>query len=115
VAQWLNNSFVEADYDALILTALAMDAAKSTNPVVADPWLAKITTAGSGKTVVYTYAEGLAALKAGKQIQYVGASGPIAFDKWHNSYGNQAMQTVSSTGQPLTTKVFTAAQIEALG
>ena len=115
VGQWLNNSFVEADYDAVILAALAMDAAKSTDPVVADPWLAKITTAGSGKAVVYTYPQGLAALKTGKQIQYIGASGPVKFDKWHNSFGDQAMQTVTSTGTVVSSKIFSAAQIQKLG
>ena len=115
VGQWLNNSFVEADYDAVILAALSMDAAKSTNPVVADPWMAKITAPGSGKTIVYTYPQGVAALKAGKQIQYIGASGPVTFDKWHNSFGNQAMETVTSNGTVVSTKVFTAAQIQALG
>jgi len=115
VGQWLNNSFVEADYDAVILAALSMDAAKSTNPVVADPWMAKISASGAGKTVVYTYPQGVAALKAGKQIQYIGASGPITFDKYHNSFGNQAMQKVTATGTVTSTKVFTAAQIQKLG
>ncbi|HEY7967558.1 MAG TPA: ABC transporter substrate-binding protein [Solirubrobacteraceae bacterium] len=115
VGQWLNNSFVEADYDAVITAALAMDAAKSTNPATADPWIAKITAAGAGKTVVYTYPQGVAALKAGKQIQYVGASGPITFDKWHNSFGNQAMQKVTPTGTVISSKIFTAAQIQKLG
>lgn len=115
VGQWLNNSFVEADYDAVILAALAMDAAHSTNPVVANPWLGKVTTPGSGKTIVYTYPQGLAALKAGKQIQYIGASGPITFDKWHNSFGNQAMDVVTNTGTVVSAKLFTAAQIQKLG
>jgi len=115
VGQWLNNSFVEANYDALILAALAMDAAKSTDPTVADPWLAKVSSPGSGKTIVYTYPQGLAALKAGKQIQYVGASGPIKFDQWHNSFGDQAMERVTVTGTVSSVKVFTAAQIQKLG
>jgi ABC-type branched-subunit amino acid transport system substrate-binding protein len=115
VGQWLNNSFVEADYDAVILAALSFDAARSTNPVAADPWMAKISAPGAGKTVVYTYPQGVAALKAGKQIQYIGASGPIMFDQWHNSFGNQAMDTVTNTGTIVSTKIFTAAQIQKLG
>ena len=115
LAQWLNNSFIEANYDAVILAALSMEAAKSTNPVVADPWMAKISAPGSGKTVVYTYPQGVAALKAGKQIQYVGASGPITFDKYHNSFGNQAMQKVTASGTVVSSKIFTAAQIQKLG
>jgi branched-chain amino acid transport system substrate-binding protein len=115
VSQWLNNSFVESNYDSVILTALAMTAAKSTDPVVADPWIGKISTPGTGKTTVYTYPQGVAAVKAGKQILYVGASGPIKFDKWHNSFGDQAMDKVSTTGTVLSTKLFTAAQIQKLG
>ena len=102
VSQWLNNSFVEANYDAVILAALAMDAAKSTDPSVANPWVGKISSAGSGKTVVYTYPQGVAALKAGKQIQYVGASGPIKFDQWHNSFGAQPSFWISEAGKILT-------------
>ena len=115
VGQWLNNSFIEAVYDSVILAALSMDAAHSTDPVVADPWMAKISAPGKGKTVVYTYPQGVAALKAGKQIQYVGAAGPLMFDKWHNSFGNQAMQKVTPTGTVVSSKVFTAAQIQKLG
>ena len=34
-----------------------------------------------------SYAAGKSALAAGKQIQYVGAGGPIVFNRWHNSTG----------------------------
>ncbi len=115
VSQWLNNSFVEANYDAVIIAALAMDAAKSTDPSVANAWIGKISAAGAGKTVVYTYPQGLAALKAGKQIQYVGASGPIKFDKWHNSFGDQAMEKVNTSGTVVSVKIFKAQDIQKLG
>jgi branched-chain amino acid transport system substrate-binding protein len=115
VGQWLNNSFVESNYDSVILTALAMNAAKSTNPTAADPWIGKIAAPGSGKTVVYTYPQGVAALKAGKQIQYVGASGPIKFDQWHNSFGDQAMDKVTSGGVVVSAKIFPASEIQKLG
>jgi hypothetical protein len=36
---------------------------------------------------VHSYAEGIAALKAGKKIDYVGATGPILWNQWHNSTG----------------------------
>lgn len=115
VSQWLNNSFIEANYDSVTLAALSMDAAKSTNPVVADPWMAKISAPGSGKTVVYTYAQGVAALKAGKQIQYVGAAGPIKFDKWHNSFPDQAMDKVTVNGAPVSSVTIPASAIQKLG
>lgn len=115
VSQWLNNSFVEANYDGFIMVALAMDASHSTNPKVANGWILKVTEPGRGKTVVYSYAAGVKALKAGKRIQYVGAAGPIKFDKWHNSFPNQAMQKVSSNGSPKSSVTIPASEIERLG
>jgi hypothetical protein len=47
----------------------------------------KVTEPGPGKTVVTSYAAGKSALAAGKQIQYVGAGGPVVFNRWHNSTG----------------------------
>src|SRR5580700_1361723 len=87
VTQWENNSFSESGYDAVITLALAMDAAKSTDGSVYNGSIAQVTAPGPGKQVVYTYPAGMAALAAGHQIQYVGASGPILFDSYHNSFG----------------------------
>jgi branched-chain amino acid transport system substrate-binding protein len=114
VSQWLNNSFVEANYDGLIVMALAMDASHSTDPTVADKWIEKVTSAGPGKMVVYSYSQGAAALKAGKRIQYVGAAGPIKFDAWHNSFGDQAMEKVTPDGAPLSSVTIKASEIQAL-
>jgi ABC-type branched-subunit amino acid transport system substrate-binding protein len=115
VGQWLNNSFVEGAYSGVIMVALAMDAAHSSNPTVANAYITKVTNPGAGKKVVYTYADGVAALKAHKQIQYIGGGGPIKFDQWHNSFGDQAMQRVSVNGTVLATKTFPAAEIQRLG
>ena len=113
-SQWLNNSFVEPNYDGLIMTALAMQASHSTNPKVANAWIPKVTEPGHGKTVVYSYAAGVKALKAGKHIRYVGAGGPIKFDKWHNSFPDQAMQKVTVNGTPLSSVTIPAASIQKL-
>jgi ABC-type branched-subunit amino acid transport system substrate-binding protein len=115
LGQWLNNSFVEGAYSGVIMVALAMDAAHSSNPTPANNYVMKVTARGSGKTVVYTYADGVAALKAHKQIQYIGAGGPILFDQWHNSFGDQAMQKVTVDGTVLSSKNFPAAEIQRLG
>lgn len=114
VSQWLNNSFVEANYDGVIVMALAMTASKSTDPTVANRWMEKVTAAGAGKSVVYSYPQGVAALKAGKQIQYVGASGPIKFDTWHNSFGDQAMEKVTPAGAAVSSVTIRAAAIQGL-
>ncbi len=80
-----HNPFVAATYDGVISFALAMDAAKSTDPSVWVKYIPKVTEPSSGATVVSTYAQGAAALKAGKTIQYVGASGPMIFNKYNTA------------------------------
>jgi ABC-type branched-subunit amino acid transport system substrate-binding protein len=78
----VKNPFVAATYDGVMAFALAMDMAKSTEPSVFVKDIPKVTAAASGATVVKTYAQGVSALKAGKTIQYVGASGAMAFDQY---------------------------------
>jgi len=75
------------DYDGLIVMALAATAAKNTSPAVWNKDIEAVTTASAGTVTVHSYAEGIAALNAGKKIDYVGATGLIAWDQWHNSTG----------------------------
>jgi ABC-type branched-subunit amino acid transport system substrate-binding protein len=112
-SQWSSDPYSMTYYDAVNVMALAAIAAKSTSPKVFDPYILKVTEAGSGKTVVTTFAAGKAALKAGKQIQYVGAGGPIAFNQWHNSTGAfEAAKYVK--GSPVLVGSVSAAQIATL-
>jgi ABC-type branched-subunit amino acid transport system substrate-binding protein len=107
-SQWYGDSYSMAAWDSINLMALAMEAAKSTDPSVFRPWIVKLATPSPGAAVVHDFAQGKAALAQGKTIQYVGATGQISFDQWQNSPG--AFSFVSSDGS---TKVatFTAAQI----
>ena len=109
-SQWLNSSFAIAGYDGAIVMALAMDAAKSTSPKVYNSYIPQVTTAGPGVVQVHSYAEGRQALAQGKKIQYVGATGVIAFDKYHNSPGG--FEIIDSQFNFI--KAYTAAQIQAL-
>jgi ABC-type branched-subunit amino acid transport system substrate-binding protein len=86
-SQWSTDPYSMTYYDSVNVMALAMLAAKSTSPAVFDKYITKVTEPGPGKTVVSTFTAGKAALKAGQQIQYVGAGGPIVFNRWHNSTG----------------------------
>jgi ABC-type branched-subunit amino acid transport system substrate-binding protein len=86
-SQWSTDPYSMTYYDGVNVMALAMIAAKSTSPAVFNPFVMKVTEPGSGKKVVNTFAAGQAALRAGHQIQYVGAGGPIVFNHWHNSTG----------------------------
>ena len=94
---YASSIYSEDPYDNVNMLALAMIAAKSTNRQVFNPFIGKITT---GSTVVHTFAEGKAALAAGKTIDYVGVEGQIHFDRYHNSAG------VWGAFQPLTNKLL---------
>ena len=109
-SQWYSDSYSMAAWDSINLMALAMVAAKSTDPGVFRPWIVKLATASPGAVVVHDFAQGKTALEHGETIQYVGATGEISFDKWQNSPG--AFSIVSSDGS---TKVatYTSAQISA--
>jgi branched-chain amino acid transport system substrate-binding protein len=76
--------YAELPYDHTTMIALAMLAAHSTDPATFNPFIEKIT---QGTTAVHTFAEGEAALAAGKTIDYVGVTGQVSFDKFHNSGG----------------------------
>jgi ABC-type branched-subunit amino acid transport system substrate-binding protein len=83
-------------YDGINLAALAMVAAKSTKPSVYRDFLTKVAT---GKVVVHTFAEGVAALKKGSTISYVGPGGPTKFNGYNESNGIFQVDTYSATGQ----------------
>lgn len=83
-SQYLNDPFTLSYYDATNLVALAMLEAHSTDPNKFNSYIMGLTEAGSGKTVVHSFAAGKQALAAGQQIQYVGGLGPISLDHYHN-------------------------------
>jgi ABC-type branched-subunit amino acid transport system substrate-binding protein len=111
-SQWSTDSYTMSYYDSVLLMALAATATKSTNPAVWNAAIPAITTAGG--VVVHTYAEGLAALKAGKKIDYVGATGIIAFNQWHNSGGGFEIAAYQSNGNLNLVRSITAAQLAPL-
>ena len=82
-AQYVGQTYAISDYDAVNITALAMAEANSTSPSVYNSFVTKVTAPGG--VITHDYADGLKALKAGKRIQYVGASGPLAFDAYHSA------------------------------
>ncbi len=114
VTQWENNSFSESGYDSVIVLALAMDAAKSTDGSVYNSYIMQVTAPGAGKQVVYTYPDGVAALKAGHQIQYIGASGPILFNSFHNSFGAQAVEQFPANAPAVVVGTISQADVQAL-
>ena len=91
-----------------------MVATHSTKPSVFNGAIPTVTNPAHGKVVVYTFAQGKAALLAGKKIEYVGATGLIDFDKYHNSFGNQEAVKSTTNLKPVSLGVVTAKQIEAV-
>ena len=74
-------------YDACIVTALAITETKSTDSSVYNAKLADLLSAAPGKTIVTSYADGLAALSRGETIQFVGAGGDRSLNQFHNVTG----------------------------
>ena len=111
---YLSNPFSITYYDGMVSVALAMVATHSNKPSVFNPAIPSVTNPGRGKTVVYTFAQGKSALLAGKKIQYVGATGLIDFNKWHNSFGDQEAVKSTNNLKPISLGVVTAKQIQAV-
>lgn len=74
-----------ADFDGVTVAALAMNAAKSTDPKTYQPYITKVTgPLVKGAVIVHSYSQGVRALRAGKTIRYFGADGQIIFNQYHN-------------------------------
>jgi ABC-type branched-subunit amino acid transport system substrate-binding protein len=101
-------------YDGINLAALAMLMSHSTSPSVYAPDMVKIGNGVPGATVVYSFAQGAAALKAGKSIRYEGPGGPTSFDSYHDSTGIFQVDTYSANGNVNVVGNLTAAQLRAL-
>jgi ABC-type branched-subunit amino acid transport system substrate-binding protein len=113
-AQWSTDSYTMSYYDSVLLMALAATATKSTSPAVWNATIPSLTTAAPEAVVVHSYAEGLAALKSGKKIDYVGATGIIDFNQWHNSGGGFEIAAYQSNGNLNLVTSISAAQLTPL-
>jgi ABC-type branched-subunit amino acid transport system substrate-binding protein len=85
-------------YDGIIMTALAMTATNSADPTVYNSKIKEIANGTSGAVVVNTYKDGVAAIKAGKTIQFVGAGGTNSFDAFNNSVAGYIWVTYDNQG-----------------
>jgi ABC-type branched-subunit amino acid transport system substrate-binding protein len=97
-------------YDATIALALAIDKAGTTN----GPTYAKdipLMTSPPG-TVVYDYKTAMADLKAGKKINYDGASGNMDYNQYHNVFGPYEMVRSNLAGVEQVAGTISAAQVE---
>ncbi|HEY6310526.1 MAG TPA: ABC transporter substrate-binding protein [Streptosporangiaceae bacterium] len=113
-AQWSTDSYTMTDYDSVIVMALAATAAKSTSPAVWNASIPAVTTASPGAVPVHSFADGVAALNAGKKIDYVGAAGGIDFNQWHNSSGGFEIGAYQSNGNLALVSSISAAELAPL-
>jgi neutral amino acid transport system substrate-binding protein len=102
-------------YDGINLASLAMIESKSTSGSVYKADITKIGNGVPGATVVYSFAQGVAALKAGKQIRYEGPGGPTSFDAYHDSTGIFQVDRYGASGNVTVTANISASQLRAVG
>lgn len=76
----VQHPFGTAGRDQISSLLLAIEKAGTTDSLAVAKAVWDVTT-GEGKEAVYNIADGLAALRAGKEINYSGASGSIEFDE----------------------------------
>jgi neutral amino acid transport system substrate-binding protein len=101
-------------YDGIVMTALAMVSTNSSDPTVYNPKILDIANGTSGATVVTTYKEGVAAIKAGKSIRFVGAGGANTFDKYNNSVSGYIWVTYDAQGNEVKAGQMTPQQTETI-
>jgi hypothetical protein len=73
-----------------------------------------IANGTSGATVVNSYKDGVAALKAGKSIRFVGAGGQNEFDKYNNSQSGYILVAYDKDGGEVTVGTLTPEQTSQL-
>jgi branched-chain amino acid transport system substrate-binding protein len=113
-SQWSADSYSQTDYDGINIMALAMLDANSWKPTDYNSHILNVTAPGSDKTDVFSFAEGKAALAAGKKIRYNGAGGAVNFDQWHNYGGDFSATGYDSSGTQTNAGVVTAADVKAI-
>jgi branched-chain amino acid transport system substrate-binding protein len=110
--QWSSDPYAIANYDAVTIVALAMIEAKTTDPAFFNRFIKTVTDAGSNTVVVHSFDEGIKALAGGHAIQYIGPSGPLVFDRWHNIAGGFSVAAYDASGE---TKLIGTVDAAAVG
>lgn len=100
-------------YDGINLAALAMVAAKSTDPQTYRPYIESIGNGTPGAVDVHSFADGVAALKSGKKVHYTGPGGPTKFDSYHDSTGLFEVDKYDAGGNVSVVGHLTSEQIRA--
>ncbi len=101
-------------YDGMNLAALAMVMAKSTTGSKFKADILKIADGVPGAKVVTSFAQGLADLKKGEAVHYVGVGGPTSFDAYHTSVGSFQIDAYNLNGSVKVVGNVTQQQITSL-
>jgi len=113
-SQWAADPYTMTDYDGAIIMALAMLKAHSVQPSVYNAAIVDITQPGPGKVLVYSFAEGKAALAKGQSIRYIGAGGMIDFNQWHNNSQPFSAVGYTASGSSRIAGIVSASQVAQL-
>ena len=97
-------------YDGIIMTALAMTEANSTDPKVYNDKIRDVANGVSGATVVHTFKEGADAIKNGKSVRFVGAGGETNFNQYNNSQQGYILVKVDASGNEITVATLSQEQ-----
>jgi ABC-type branched-subunit amino acid transport system substrate-binding protein len=102
-------------YDGINLAALAMLESHSTSSATYGPDIIKIGDGSPGAEIVHSFAQGAAALKAGKHIRYEGPGGPTSFDSYHDSAGLFQIDSYTASGSVKVVGNISDAELRKLG
>jgi branched-chain amino acid transport system substrate-binding protein len=83
-SQYTSDPFGMVIYDGIQISALAMLEAKSVDSKKWAPLVLKIANGTAGAVTVHSFAEGRQAIANGKAVHYIGAAGPLQFNRWNN-------------------------------
>jgi branched-chain amino acid transport system substrate-binding protein len=98
-------------YDAVMVLALAIESAGSTDPSAMVSAIPNISNPPGAK--VSDWATAVSDLKAGKKINYDGASGPMDYNQYHNVFGPFDAVQVDLQGNDQIVQTFSAADLAA--
>jgi branched-chain amino acid transport system substrate-binding protein len=108
---YLTDPYAQWNYDGMVISALAMLEAKSADSTKWAPLVKRIANGAPGATTVSTFPEGKQAIAAGKSVHYVGASGPLLFNQFHNNAAPFVGFVYNGTGNGPTSLIPTGAAI----
>ncbi|MGH9304105.1 MAG: ABC transporter substrate-binding protein [Acidimicrobiales bacterium] len=96
-------------FDSVIISALAMTAAHSTNPRVWVRYVERVSNPPGVKC--YTYEGCVRFLRSHKEINYQGATGPEDFNRYHNTFNGFAVSGFNLKNQLVEHYYVTAYQV----